>query len=326
MNDMTSTRLVFATLLGALVLTPGLWAQDTQVDRNMKSALNELRSADPKVVSNAAAELGSRRATAAVPKLLEALQGPRRLVSSEHVSGSGVYKWILIDGKKTIVRALGEIGDARAVPLLALYLRAPRAGLDLAPEEFARALFLITGIRYQYRDHQAKIVRYLPGEFDEEEARRRFRPDLVPTDGLTTALKINGTGPGMQASRDNGGSWLGSKPLIIQLSITNHSDRPMRINLSPDRFVFSSLDPRGLRTTTPATDIQGMQPPSSETAVVPAGATIRVQWTIEKLAASTISRAWHSGYVNIKCAYRREGAGKQLVVSNSAERYYYSTD
>jgi len=314
--------------LGAFVLSQGLWAGDLGVDRKVAAALKNLRSTDPKVVSNAAFELGRGKVLAAVPTLLEVLQGPSRLVVSEHVGEFGGYRWIGTDGKKAIVRALGDIGDKRAVPLLALYLRAPPAGLDLAPEEFAGALFLITGVRYQYRDRQSNLVRYMPGEFDEEEARRRFRPDLVPTAGLTTALKISATGPGLQAGSGSTGSWLGSKPLIIKLSITNHSNQSRDISSSPDRFAFYCLEPPGVRTMTMGTDLQGMQP-IRETAVLPPGATMSIKWTIEKLAASSIARTWHSGSVYIKCAYRpRELSGTQpvQVVSNSIQRYYFSTD
>jgi HEAT repeat protein len=140
----------------------------------VKAALNDLRSANPKVVSNAAVRLGECKIKAAVPVLLEVLQSPGSLTISEHVNTGGMRRWIAIDPKWRIVEALGAIGDKRAVPLLEGYLRAPPAGLELAAQNLASALFLITGVRYRYRDNQGNFKRYAPGEFEEEEVRRRF--------------------------------------------------------------------------------------------------------------------------------------------------------
>jgi hypothetical protein len=219
---MTSRRLVFAMVLSAIVLTRGLWPQ-TQERREImvKAALNDLRSADPKVVSNAAVQLGEWKIKAAVPALLEVLQSPDSLTIPEHVTTVGMRRWIAIDPKWRIVEALGAIGDKRAVPLLERYLRAPPAGLELAAQNLASALFLITGLRYRYRDDQGNSKRYAPEGFEEEEVRRRLRPDLVPVGDLTAALEIMATG--RRPLADDSGSWLGSQPLIIGVSITNHS-------------------------------------------------------------------------------------------------------
>jgi hypothetical protein len=160
--------------------------------------------------------------------------------------------WVVITPKAKIVDALGEIGDRRAIPLLERYLRAPPVGFD--PSHYASALFLITGVRYQYRDSQNKLTRYVPGEVAEEEFRRRSRPDLVPVEGLTAALEIGVTG---RQAGWGGGTWVGSEPLIIQVSITNHSNRSRTVSLSADRFVFSSLNPAG-RTNTTAAELPAM--------------------------------------------------------------------
>jgi hypothetical protein len=98
-----------------------------------QAAVNDLRSADPKLIWNAAVYLGGRKIKAAVPALLEVLQSPHTLGTSEHVTTGGMRRWILIDPKARIVEALGAIGDKRAVPLLERYLRAPPPSLGVAP-------------------------------------------------------------------------------------------------------------------------------------------------------------------------------------------------
>lgn len=313
-------RLSCAMVLIAVISTPGLYSQEPPPSASeVEHALNDLRSTDLKVVSNAAVRLGQWNVKRAVPMLLEALQSPRSLVTSEHVTTGGMRRWILIDPKPRIVEALGEIGDRRAIPLLERYLRAPPARLD--PEYFASALFLITGVRYQYRNRQNKLTRYVPGE---EEFRRRSRPDLVPVEGLTAALEIGVSG---RQAGGGEGSWAGTQPLIIQVSITNHSNRSRTINLSAERFVFSSLNPAGLRVNTPGTELPAMLL-NRGTGMLSPGATLNIKWKLEKLATSALSHGWSTGNVNIKCVYRfHDVAGKPpvQVVSNSVARYYFSS-
>jgi hypothetical protein len=64
-------------------------------------------------------------------------------------------------------------------------------------------------------------------------------------DGLTASLEIEGHDPG-------GAYWVGDRPLVINLAITNQSKKTVEIDVSSDNFQFSSVAGSGERTITPA--------------------------------------------------------------------------
>jgi hypothetical protein len=228
--------------------------------------------------------------------------------------------WISIYVRREIVTSLGEIGDKRAVPVLKKYLKRPLRNDKVFTGNVAHALYLITGKLYEYKDFDGVEKLYQPGPVTEEEFRKRDRPDLRPTAGLTASLEIEGHGP-------SEAYWLGNNPLNIRLAITNHSKRPIEIDTSKDNFVFSVAN--GERTVTPASLLPSPEPSSTGLAVIAPRQKLTLMWVVE-LKDSPLSRGWKNAYVNIKCVYtnpqkHKRGAmwrGEQLT-SNSVERYYY---
>jgi hypothetical protein len=218
------------------------------------------------------------------------------------------------------IAALAEIGDLRAVPVLERLLRNPPEG-NMFPGNLAHALYLLTGKSYEYKDIRGQTKLYVPVPITEEKWRARSRPDLKPVDGLTAGLQMRGA----RATPDD---WLGSKPLVLTVSITNHSQEAVEVDLSPERFVFFAVGGIGERTNVPARDLPRPQP-NGTIEVIQAGKIVGRTWTIEKLAQSSLSRSWTTSGVIIRCEYasppnqtrsRWRGTG---LVSNSVSGFYF---
>jgi hypothetical protein len=229
--------------------------------------------------------------------------------------------WVRTDVKAAIINSLGLIGDKRAVPVLKRYLKKPLRNSEVFTGNVAHALYQITGKSYEYKDYDGVKKLYVPSPITEEEFRKRFRTDLKATEGLTASLEIEGHDP-------SGAYWVGDRPLVINLAITNQSKRVVEIDAAPDNFLFSSVAGSGERTTTPATLLPSPQP-GAEIAVIEPGQELRLRWVVETLKESPLSRGW-AGYVNIKCVYTNPRKNKrgamwrgERLISNSVERYYY---
>ena len=290
----------------------------------VKESIANLDSNDIHVAAQAAIDLGILRATDGVPAMLRVLQSSRILSISEHVMAkdkNSMSEWVSTDVRGAIITALGLIGDKRAVPVLRKYLKKPLTNREVFTGNVAHALYQITGKSYEYKTFEGEQKLYVPSPRTEEEFRLRSRPDLKATEGLTASLDIEGHGPDL-----TGVYWLGHRPLVINLAITNQSKRAIEIDASADNFIFSSV--AGERTNTPARLLR-LAEAGAKIAVIKPGGTLRLRWVAEKLRDSPLSRGW-VGYVIIKCVYNnprknKSGAmwrGEQLI-SNSVERYYY---
>ena len=143
------------------------FAQESQGPKSrdvlVKESIANLDSTDIHVAAQAARDLGSFRATEAVPALLRVLRSSRFLWISEHnmpKDKSGVSEWVVTDVKAEIITSLGLIGDKRAVPVLKKYLKKPPKGSAVFTRNVAWALYQITGKAYKYKDGDGKIKVY----------------------------------------------------------------------------------------------------------------------------------------------------------------------
>ena len=303
------------------------FAQESQKPKSrdvlIKESIANLDSNDIHVAAQAAIDLGLYRATEAVPAMLRVLKSSRLLSTIEHTpkDKNGMSLWVTTDVRAAIITALGLIGDQRAVPVLKRYLQKPLTNREVFTGNVAHALYLITGKSVEYKDFDGVQKLYVPNPITEEEFRGRTRPDLKPTEGLTAFLEIEGHDP-------SGGFWMGNRPLVITLTITNQSNQEVEMDASAHNFLFSSVAGSGERTTTPARLLISPEPAAGIAIIKPAQ-KLELRWVIESLKESPLSRGW-AGYVNIKCVYtnprqKTRGArwrGERLI-SNSVERYYY---
>lgn len=293
----------------------------------VQEAIANLDSNDIKVAAQAATHLGKYKATEAVPKLLQVLQSSRLLQTSEHVIAkdkNGLSHWVSTDVRAEIVTSLGLIGDKRAVPILKKYLKRPLSNDDVFTGNVAHALYLITGKSHVYKDYDGVEILYKPSPLDEEEFRKRTRPDLKSTAGLIASLEIEGHDP-------SGAYWTGHRPLNISLVITNQSNRVIEIDASKDNFEFSSVAGDGKRRVTSASLLPSPEPRDASVTALAPGQKLKLTWIID-LKDSPLSREW-SSYVNIKCVYTNPRKNKQgnawrgeQLISNSVERYYYGVE
>ncbi len=185
----------------------------------------------------------------------------------------------------------------------------------------AHALYLITGKSYLFKDYDGLEKIYKPTPLAEEEFRKRTRPDLKATAGLTASLEIEGHDPG-------GTYWTANRPLNINLVITNQSNRVIEIDASTNNFEFSSVAGDGKRRVTSASLLPSPESGDASATVLTPGQKLKLTWIID-LQDSPLSREW-SGYVNIKCVYTNPQKHKQgnmwrgeQLISNSVERFYY---
>jgi hypothetical protein len=304
-------------------------AQESQKPKTrdvlIKESIANLDSNDIHVAAQAAIDLGLYRATEAVPAMLRVLRSPRLLSTTEHMpkDKNGTSLWVTSDVRAAIITALGLIGDQRAVPVLKKYLQKPLTNREVFTGNVAHALYQITGKSFEYESYEGVPDFYAPSPLAGEEFRKRSRPDLKPTEGLTASLEIAGHGYDV-----TGAYWLGDSPLVIILAITNRSKRDVEIDASGNNFLFSSVAGSGERTTTPARLLISPEP-AAGIAIIKPTQKLELRWVVETLKGSPLSRGW-AGYVNIKCVYtnprqKTKGArwrGERLI-SNSVERYYY---
>jgi hypothetical protein len=302
-----------------------VFAQESQESKSrdllVKESIAKLDSNDIHVAAQAAADLGGYRATEAVPAMLRVLQSSRLLSTSEHIVAkekNSMSLWVSTDVRAAIINSLGLIGDKRAVPVLRKYLR---NNSEVFSGNVAHALYQITGESYEYKDYDGVKKLYVPSPITEEEFRTRSRPDLQATEGLTASLEIEGHDP-------NGVYWVADRPLVINLALTNQSERVIEIDAAADNFLFSTVAGSGERKTTLASLLPSPEPGAALVAIEP-GQKLRLRWVVERLQESPLSRGW-SGYVNIKCVYtnpRKNMRGAmwrgERLISNSVERYYY---
>jgi hypothetical protein len=300
-------------------------AQESQAPKSrellVKEAIANLDSEDIHVAQQAAIDLGYLRATEAVPVMLRVLKSSRVLSIVEHMPPDkyGMSLWVATDVRGAIITSLGLIGDPRAVPALKRYLKKPLTNRQVFTGNVAYALYQITGKSFEYLTFEGAQELFVPDPLLEEEFRKRSRPDLKPTAGLTASLEIAGHGSGA-----TGAYWLGDRPLVINVAITNQSKRVIEFDASTDNFVFSS----GERSNTSARSLTSPEADAGIAEIKP-GESLRLRWVVETLKESPLSRGW-IGYVYIKCIYtnprkNKRGAmwrGEQLI-SNSVERYYY---
>ncbi|HZI85421.1 MAG TPA: HEAT repeat domain-containing protein [Pyrinomonadaceae bacterium] len=313
-------------LIVLLASVQSAFAQEFQEPKSrqvmVKESIANLDSNDIKVAAQAAIHLGMYRAIEAVPKLLQVLQSSRLLQKTEHIIEGNLSSYVSIDVRREIVASLGLIGDKRAVPVLKKYLKRPLRNDEVFTGNVAHALYLITGQSHVYKDYDGVEKIYEASPIAEEEFRKRTRPDLRPTAGLTSSLRIDGHDP-------SGVYWMGNNRLNISLTITNQSKHPIEIDTSKNNFVFSSVAANGERTDTPVSLLPSPEPNGARRAVIPPGQKLTLMWVTE-LKDSPLSRRWSEGYVNIKCIYtnpkiHKQGAmwrGERLT-SNSVERRYY---
>src|SRR4029079_11015162 len=240
----------------------------------VKKSIADLDSEDIRVAAEAARRLGVYNATEAVPKMLQVLQSSRPLRKIEHVTEKGLTLWVSIDVKAAIVTSLGLIGDKRAVPVLETYLKRPLSNDEVFTGNVAHALYLITGKSYEYKDYDGVQKLYEPSPLTEEEFRKRARPDLKATAGLIASLEIGGNDPG-------GTSWIGNRPLKIDLAITNQSSRRIEIDASTDNFVFSSVSGDGKRTDTSASLLPSPDSSGARLVVLSPGQKLNLRWVVE---------------------------------------------
>ena len=319
-----SYNFLLILLLAFSQLAPAKGFQEPKSrDVLVRESIAKLDSDDLHVAAQAATDLGALRATEAVPTLLRVLKSSRLLQTTEHVISkdkSSLSFWVSTDVRAAIINSLGLIGDKRAVPALEKYLKRPLKNRDVFTGTVAGALYQITGKSYVYKDFDGVEKLYEPSPIDEEEFRKRARPDLKATAGLTASLEIEG--------HDSSGTyWTGNKRLKISFAITNQSNRPIEIDASNNNFVFSSVSTE--RTLTAASLLPSPQPSDAGLAVIAPGQKLQLMWEVE-LKESPLSRGWREGYVNIKCVYtnpqkHKRGQmwrGEQLT-SNSVERFYY---
>lgn len=318
-----NSLLVLLLTFSQLASARGFQGSKTR-DVLVKESIANLDSNDIHVAAQAAIDLGLLRATEGVPTMLRVLQSSRLLLTTEHIIAkdkNSLSEWVLTDVRGAIITALGLIGDKRAVPVLKKYLKKPLKNSEVFTGNVAHALYQITGKSYQYKDYDGEQKLYVPSPRAEEEFRKQSRPDLKATEGLTASLDIEGHGQDL-----TGVYWLGDRPLVINLAITNHSKRVIEIDASADNFLFSSV--AGERTNTPASLLLSAEA-GAKVAVIKSRETLRLRWVVEKLRESPLSRGW-AGYVYIKCVYnnpRKNNSGArwrgQRLISNSVERYYY---
>src|SRR5258705_6788764 len=304
------------------------FAQESQKPKSrevlIKDSIANLDSADIHAAAQAAIYLGIYRATEGVPALLRVLQSPRILFTSEHImpkDKDGMSYWITTSVKDSIINSLGLIGDQRAVPVLKKYLKKPLKNGEVFTGNVAHALYQLTGKSYEYKDYDGDQKLYVPSPVTQEEFRTQFRPDRKTTEGLTASLEIEGHDA-------SGAYWVGDRPLVINLAITNQSKKVVEIDTSADNFLFSSVAGSGERTATPASLLPPSEP-GAQTAVIQPGQKLRLRWIVETLKESPLSRGW-SGYINIKCVYTNPQKNKrgaiwrgERLISNSVERSYY---
>jgi hypothetical protein len=236
----------------------------------------------------------------------------------------GLSYWVSINVRAEIVTSLGLIGDQRAVPVLKKYLKRPLSNNEVFTGNVAHALYLITGKTYLYKDYDGVEKLYQPSALAEEEFRKRARPDLRATSGLVASLEI-------EAHDSSGLYWERSRPLNINLVITNQSNRVIAFDASKDNFEFSAVAGNGQRRVTAASLLPSPEPPVKNIEVLAPGQKLRLTWIMD-LKDSPLSREW-IGYVNIKCVYTNPRKQKlesmwrgRKLISNSVERYYYGAD
>jgi len=262
-----------------------------------------------------------------VPALISVLLDPADKRKPWHSSPDtpGHLKWGSSDPKLAALKALIEIGDSRVVPVLERLLREPPKDYVISPASLSGALYLLTGKRYTYNDYRGLTKLYEPEPLIEEEWRERFRPDLKPVNGLTASLQI-------RAPQSPQSAWLGSKSLVLTVSMTNHGRQAIEIDLAPESFVFSAVGGTGKRTNVSASDLPQVQPTGTIEIIQP-GKTVSRTWTIEKLAQSSLSRTWTTSNITLRCEYRsprRRSAiprwrGEELL-SNSVTRFYFQNE
>src|SRR6185503_16546914 len=193
----------------------------------------------------------------------------------------GLSVWVSTNVRHEIVTSLGLIGDQRAVPVLKKYLQRPLSNKEVFTGNVAHALYLITGKTYRYKDYDGVEKLYKPGPLDEEEFRKRTRPDLKPTSGLIASLEIEGHDP-------SGAYWMRNRPLNINLVITNQSNRVIAIDTSKDNFEFSSVG-NGKRTAISASSLPSPEPRGASTEVLAPGQKLKLTWIVD-LKDSPLSR------------------------------------
>ena len=323
------------TLITIIASHQPVCAQRREADRShdaqVQELIGKLDSTDLHIANQAAYDLGQMRAKEAVPALLKVLQSSRFLAESRHnlaQDENSLSEWVLTDVRATIVNSLGQIGDRRAVPVLKKYLiKQPKSSKGVYAGTVAHALYMLTGKSYEYTDFEGKRKLYAPAPVTEEEVRMWLRPDLKPTRGLTSFLEIGPTGPvGLSPV---GLSWVGSKPLELTLTITNHSENEIKLDASRAGFVFSCVVGSGERINVSASELPRMSPGEGDVTISPGGA-ITLKWRIGVLKESSLSRAW-VGYVSVKCIYTNTGRNKvegywkgERLISNTVQYYYYA--
>lgn len=315
-------------LLAILVAHQPAFTQGQETEKGryalVKELIRKLDSTDLHTANQAAYDLGQMRAKESVPALLKVLQSSRFLSESRHILATDknrVSEWVLTDVKATIINSLGEIGDHRAIrPLEQLLDKSFKISKGAYGPWVAHALYLITAKSYEYTDFDGRRKRYAPSPLTEEKIRMRLRPDLKPTKGLTSFLEIKPTGQG-------GVSWAGSKPLELNLTITNHSKDVIKLDTSRGSFVFSCVVGSGERINVSAGELPRMSSGEGDVAIGPGG-TATLRWRIDVLKESPLSRGW-IGYVAVKCIYtnpswnnvERYWTGERLI-SNTVQDYY----
>ncbi len=310
-------------------------ATSAPVDPDMlriDKALEGLGSADASVRQNAIKELqtwgaakNSRHAEI-VTALLELLD---QNISADRGYEVGYVFHEIPDGHATVVvpaenvslaEALARSGATSALPLIRKVYAVVMAVPDETREpgsssSLASSIYSLSAERVACWDPSDGLQPYVPYPIQVEETRMLLRPDLVPVGGLTASLSV------VSAAYPDESTILGSAALEIRLVIKNHSERPVKVDLSDGHISFSVV-------TMVAKNISSRElkyVPSKQarkTSLLP-GQSTSVQWRVPVVNTSPLHKMLGTGGSFMKATYEPGGTAV-AVVSNSIHSYYFA--
>jgi HEAT repeat protein len=241
------------------------------------------------------------------------------------------YRYRVPSENEALASALKELGAKQAVPLM----KRAHAFLRKLPARekgfstfytFAHCIYKLSMERVDvFMDGAMKP--YETGPILEEQALQFLRPDLTPTGGLTASLGATSLAVYPQF-------FYGDATLVLVLTVTNHSDQPVPIDLSPETIRFSSIDKHGKRVHIPATKMPKPAPGAMPDILAPKETTTYT-WRIEPLKNSPIGRLMngHNSYMHLKAIYtpasklaRQHRGQAGPLVSNTLNRRHFDHD
>jgi hypothetical protein len=219
----------FLFCLSWIWLVAGIWAVEdpkTQVDL----LLNQLHSKDRLKRIDAIQAIGKLNLPETRKILLDyftsnlhAKSGYEEWITHEPEQADGTSVYHLHQSEnEALSHVLAESGCVEALSSIkaALAYEMKKLQTEIQPaacQQYASDIYDLSAecVNYYYSN---KIVKYEPSPIQEERARLRLRPDLVPAHGLTAELQISQ--PGW-----NHYDLYGSEPLEIKLRLINHTNQ-----------------------------------------------------------------------------------------------------